>query len=86
MPDMDKERKEDRERASPLWGRGRPGKRALTREEMQKVQHTPEWLAAKGLITAAEYLMMFGDYRGPIELIEHERLLVGPPKPRHLRR
>src|SRR3954468_7277810 len=72
MPDMNREPKEDRERASPLWGRGRPGKKSLTREDMQQVQRSPEWLAVKGVITAAEYLMTFGDYRGPIELIEHE--------------
>jgi hypothetical protein len=76
---------EESERVSPLWGRGRPGGR-MSPAEMRDVQNTPEWLAAKGLITAAEYLMMFGDYRGPVELIEHESILVGPPKPRNLRR
>lgn len=70
---------------SHLSGRGRPNKR-MSPQAMRKVESSPEWLAAKGLITAAEYLMMFGDYRGPVELIEHETVLVGPPKPRHLRR
>jgi hypothetical protein len=86
MPDMDDEAKEDRESQSHLSGRGRPNKGLLTPQDMRKVQTAPEWLAAKGLITAAEYLRMFGDYRGPVELIEHEHVLVGPPKPRHLRR
>jgi hypothetical protein len=67
--------------SSPLWNRGRP-EGAMSPAEMREVQMTPEWLAAKGLITAAEYLMMFGDYRGPVELLEHEGTLVGPPKPR----
>lgn len=83
---MDDEAKEDREPQSCLGGRGRPTKGFLTPGDMRKVESTPEWLAAKGLITAAEYLMMFGDYRGPVEMIEHEGALVGPPKPRHLRR
>ena len=78
--------KKDHQPQSLLWGRGRPGKGLLTREDMQQVQRSPEWLAVKGLITAAEYLMMFGDYRGPVELLEHDGVQVGPPKPRHLRR
>lgn len=68
-----------------LWGRGRP-ENGLSVGELRRIQRSPEWLAAQGLITAAEYLMMFGDHRGPVELIEHENVLVGPPLPRHLRR
>lgn len=49
------------------------------------IESTPEWKACFGLIDAAEYLAAYGDHRGPVELIEHESTLVGPPVPRHLR-
>lgn len=76
---------EESETSSPLRGRGRPSK-WISAAEFKRIRQSPEWLAATSIINAAEYLMMFGDFRGPVELLEHEGVLVGPPKPGSTRR
>lgn len=68
-----------------LRGRGR-SERYPTRKELEALEKTPEWMAIFGTLSGEQYLARYGYSDRPIETIDHDNALVGPPKPRHLRR
>lgn len=52
----------------------------FSREQLDKLSRTPEWMAIYGMITAEEYLTRSGYPDQPIEMIAHG--LSGRPKPK----
>jgi hypothetical protein len=55
----------------------------FSREQLKRLEKTPEWMAVHGLITAEQYLVRYGYEDRPIE--EFDRgAIIGPPRPPHL--